>query len=74
MVQVDPRLDGRESENENYLMFFPTFRKQASSPCLILTSSLTYMAKSLRQPVGPTYAIFLDGDVAVFHDGDKHTA
>jgi hypothetical protein len=25
-------------------------------------------------PVGPTYSIFLDGDVAVFRNGDKHTA
>jgi hypothetical protein len=41
---------------------------------LILTSSLTYMAKPLRQAVGPIYAIFLDGDVAVSHHGDKHTA
>ena len=31
------------------------------------------MAKSKRPPGGPIFAVSQDGDVSVFHGGDKHT-
>jgi hypothetical protein len=40
----------------------------------VFKSRVTLQVDSYMQLLWPTYAIFLDGDVAVFRNGDKYTA